>query len=151
MLLYLILVKPFDDFMSNIVNTYNELVILLTFGTVLLFNMIDVSTNTLEICGWTILVLMLISLILAWGQLLPPMIMGVVKMLKGVRSKSKGEAEDLKTLPKNGIGFEESKHDMRRNKEFGSSIHYKRQPSYTSHKSKWLQQSPNERNIQAHQ
>jgi len=66
MLFYLIFFKPFKGTLNNILNIFNEIIIFLCFGTVLLINLYSVSSNVMDILGYLLLALIAVGFVLCW-------------------------------------------------------------------------------------
>lgn len=87
MFVYLIVVRPFNSLVNNVVNLYNEFILLFTFGSVLAFNIFSFDSNQLSICGWVILVFILLSLVLTWVLLIISVFNGILKGPKKEKAK----------------------------------------------------------------
>jgi hypothetical protein len=67
----MVLVRPFDCLKNNVLNIYNEGVLLLTFCLLIGVNIGDASDTFQSYVGWLLIVLILFSLLATWGMLLP--------------------------------------------------------------------------------
>ncbi len=78
MLIYLVTVNPFEENMSNLINIYNEGVLVLTFISVLIMNVADFSEFVVRVWGWILIVLILLSLLTTWLITIPPTVKLIV-------------------------------------------------------------------------
>eukprot|EP00826_Nyctotherus_ovalis_P062851 TRINITY_DN9163_c0_g1_i1.p1 TRINITY_DN9163_c0_g1~~TRINITY_DN9163_c0_g1_i1.p1 ORF type:complete len:125 (-),score=27.06 TRINITY_DN9163_c0_g1_i1:191-565(-) len=101
MLVYLILAKPFKDVTNNVVNTYNELVIVACFLSVLAMNVTDFSESAASIWGWVLIGLILISLFSIWVIVIPDVVSAVYDYLKSCKKGKAGEVskEEMVSVP----------------------------------------------------
>eukprot|EP00826_Nyctotherus_ovalis_P047318 TRINITY_DN5429_c0_g1_i30.p2 TRINITY_DN5429_c0_g1~~TRINITY_DN5429_c0_g1_i30.p2 ORF type:complete len:130 (-),score=52.23 TRINITY_DN5429_c0_g1_i30:97-486(-) len=87
MLFYIIVLKPFTGNFLNRINFINELIILLSFSSILFINVKDVSDSFISITGWILVGGVIVSLIIAWCTTILPMV-------KAFLGKSKRGAKD---------------------------------------------------------
>ena len=97
MLLYFIICRPFKKPWNNILNIFNEVIIFLCFGTVLLINLYSVSTDVMNILGYSLLALIAVGFILCW------IVMGITAVKafqKKAKNKKKKEVKSNDTQNK---------------------------------------------------
>jgi len=70
-LLYLSIVRPFDKLLDNILNIYNEAVVLISYSTVGILNSGHFKSSTVMNIGWFMVGLVLLSLAASWVVMLP--------------------------------------------------------------------------------
>lgn len=66
MIIYLIAYRPFTSKITNCFNVFNEVVLITTFGLLLLVNVTSISAQVQEIFGWATLLGLLCSLACTW-------------------------------------------------------------------------------------
>jgi len=71
MLLYLSIVRPFDKLVNNVLNIYNEAVVLICYSTVGILNSGRFKSRTVMNTGWFLVGLVLLSLAASWVVMLP--------------------------------------------------------------------------------
>ena len=71
MLLYIIILRPFDKVESNFINTYNELIIVFSFFSVVIMSNYKLSDSIINIWGWILTIPVIISLLITWCFILP--------------------------------------------------------------------------------
>ena len=81
MLGYLIYYMPFDDLVINLLNIYNEVILLIGFITSLVMTLEDFSDTTNKTWGWIIIGMIILSLVLTWMIIFPKVIMEVCQLL----------------------------------------------------------------------
>lgn len=97
MLLYLTLIRPFKDFVSNLMHIYNESLLLFVFATLLILNSASVTADTEETCGVVILVFIFISLFFSWTVFLLKLVkdlFGKKKANPAVEGKANGDSKN---------------------------------------------------------
>jgi len=97
MLLYFIIYRPFKKAWNNILNIFNEVIIFLCFGTVLLINLYSVSTDVMNVLGYLLLALIAVGFILCW------VVMGITAVKafqKKAKNKKKKEVKSNDTQNK---------------------------------------------------
>eukprot|EP00826_Nyctotherus_ovalis_P043428 TRINITY_DN4573_c0_g1_i2.p1 TRINITY_DN4573_c0_g1~~TRINITY_DN4573_c0_g1_i2.p1 ORF type:complete len:132 (+),score=28.25 TRINITY_DN4573_c0_g1_i2:365-760(+) len=82
MLVYLLLAKPYEDMINNVVNVYNELVIMACFLSVLMMNVVNFNELTTSLWGWGLIALILVSLLSIWAITVPGMVSAACKFFK---------------------------------------------------------------------
>ena len=63
MMMYLIITRPFKSKYGNIIHIYNELIVIVPFVFVIIWNLYEFSNTTISIFEWILVALILISLI----------------------------------------------------------------------------------------
>eukprot|EP01022_Parablepharisma_sp_SALTPOND_P016411 TRINITY_DN239_c0_g1_i1.p12 TRINITY_DN239_c0_g1~~TRINITY_DN239_c0_g1_i1.p12 ORF type:complete len:189 (+),score=17.27 TRINITY_DN239_c0_g1_i1:8326-8892(+) len=71
MLAYLLILRPFEKTINNALNIYNELVVAFVYIAILIINTQSMTTPSIELTGWMLVVLVLGSLVTTWVILLP--------------------------------------------------------------------------------
>jgi len=74
MLLYIIIIKPFDKTEGNFINMYNEFVIVFSFFSVLIMSNYEFSDLIMNIWGWILTIPVILSLLITWYFTLPEML-----------------------------------------------------------------------------
>jgi len=74
MLLYIIIVKPFNKGEGNFINIYNEFIIVFSFFSVLIMSNYEFSDLIVNIWGWILTIPVVFSLLITWYFSLPQMI-----------------------------------------------------------------------------
>eukprot|EP00826_Nyctotherus_ovalis_P051755 TRINITY_DN6483_c0_g2_i2.p1 TRINITY_DN6483_c0_g2~~TRINITY_DN6483_c0_g2_i2.p1 ORF type:complete len:121 (-),score=23.94 TRINITY_DN6483_c0_g2_i2:33-395(-) len=97
MLAYLLLVKPFKSDTNNVMNVYNELVIMVCFLSVLAMNLLNLAESARNIWGWILIGLVLISLLSIWATTIPDMISTAWNYFK---SRKKDNENEKNKVPK---------------------------------------------------
>ena len=69
MILYFLIVNPFDGILFNILYIFNELILLISFVTILIINEITIEESVMDSIGIFLISLILISLGVVWGLL----------------------------------------------------------------------------------
>ena len=109
MLLYTIIVKPFDKVESNFLNVYNEFIIAFSFFSVLIMNNYELSDFMMKIWGWILTIPVIGSLFISLYFTLPQMLEELKKTItkcftkKSTNLKNKSKKRKLglaKTLGK---------------------------------------------------
>ena len=93
MIAYLIILRPFDNFITNVIHIYNEFLILFAFLSVLVSNSISVRADTEELLGLITIIAIFISLLITWRVFLPKIVSSVLAIVTGAPKKKKEEAE----------------------------------------------------------
>jgi len=105
MIIYLIIVRPFDNFMTNIMHIYNEFLILFAFLSVLVSNSISIRADIEEVLGLITIIAIFISLLITWGLFLPKIVSNVLAIVSGTPKKGKAKSEnDDKSKMNNEVG-----------------------------------------------
>ena len=89
MLIYLIYFKPFDTFKDNLINIYNECVLVITFLMLAIIQFITQTSKSEMIIGWSLVGLILLSLLLTWILILPPIVKLVFTKCRAIFSYKK--------------------------------------------------------------
>ncbi len=85
---------PYENRMSNYIDLYNELILLAAFGATIAINTKTFSAFTVNIVGWTLIPLVLFSLVVIWAIMMPPAVRELVRMLLGLcRRGPEGQTE----------------------------------------------------------
>ena len=71
---YLLYYQPFDTRKDNLINLYNEGVLVITFLTLFIIQFFNINPRTDMIIGWGLVGLILLSLLLTWILILPPLV-----------------------------------------------------------------------------
>lgn len=102
----MILTKPFNDWKRNALNNFNELILVFSFLALLFTTGINISEILLSIIGWTIISLILLSLIITWLLLFPAVVFDLLEQtkeiilwLKGIEKKQVSKPEDPHPSP----------------------------------------------------
>jgi len=74
MLLYIIIIKPFDKSGGNFINTYNEFIIVFSFISVLIMSNYEIPDVIVNIWGWILTIPVILSLLITWYLTLPEML-----------------------------------------------------------------------------
>ena len=89
--MYVLLCRPFKDPYDNLLNAFNELVLLIIYTLTLLVNMLPILTQYAGIFGWVMIVLVLASLAATWILMIP----GAIKeFINTVREFCRGESSE---------------------------------------------------------
>eukprot|EP01022_Parablepharisma_sp_SALTPOND_P016486 TRINITY_DN2423_c0_g1_i1.p5 TRINITY_DN2423_c0_g1~~TRINITY_DN2423_c0_g1_i1.p5 ORF type:complete len:227 (-),score=5.23 TRINITY_DN2423_c0_g1_i1:179-859(-) len=90
MLLYMLVYFPFEGFKNNMLNIYNECVIIAIYIAVFFINVFPTSEYTIEATGWVLIVAVLVSLLATWILLLPAACREVLNVLRSCFAKREG-------------------------------------------------------------
>jgi len=71
MMWYLAVYRPFTETWTNILNFYNEFVIFILVNFLLLISSFGFDSNIINICGWTMIGLIMLSLFVTWALMIP--------------------------------------------------------------------------------
>ena len=87
-MIYIIKIKPYKDLYENILNIYNESVLIISYTTAITITLYETPSEILIIIGWVLIVLVGVSLIITWSMLGP----GIAKEIyKYIKTKCKRE------------------------------------------------------------
>ena len=105
MLSYYIIVRPFENNLSNFLAIYNEACFCFTYFIILLHSYSIFTEDFGKIIGWVLISLIGISLSFTWIFMLPPMLKSVYLYLKklctrNTRYSIDGSSGSTKALPK---------------------------------------------------
>jgi len=96
MLLYTIIVKPFDKAESNFLNVYNELIIAFSFFSILIINNYELSDSMMNIWGWILTIPVIGSLFITWYFTLPKMLKELKETITNCFTKKSANVENKK-------------------------------------------------------
>lgn len=71
MAVYIFTVRPFEKREDNIINAFNELVLVFIFASTAVINKCDLSESAVSVWGWIFILLLASSLLLTWIIILP--------------------------------------------------------------------------------
>jgi hypothetical protein len=89
-------VQPFDDWLNNMINVYNELVIIITFISVLMMNTMNLPEQITNLWGWILVILILLPLLSVWIITIPGIISMLCKCFKALKSPKKAPKNNIK-------------------------------------------------------
>jgi len=84
MLCYFIIIRPYEDILQNVLNAYNEIVLLSIFAGIITFNTSEFDEESVKMTGWALIGMILLSLVCTWTLTIPGMIKEFYKFLGGV-------------------------------------------------------------------
>lgn len=95
MLAYLLLAKPFDGIINNVINIYNEILVLVCFLSVLTMNVISFSDTVTSIWGWILIGLILLSLCSIWIVTIPTMYAQAMNFFRAPDNENTKESSNI--------------------------------------------------------
>ncbi len=72
--MYAIFIRPYESMQANAIYVYNELVLVVTFCVLLAVNFVEINDTVQASLGWMAITFILLSFILTWVILSPPMV-----------------------------------------------------------------------------
>eukprot|EP00826_Nyctotherus_ovalis_P045051 TRINITY_DN4930_c0_g1_i15.p1 TRINITY_DN4930_c0_g1~~TRINITY_DN4930_c0_g1_i15.p1 ORF type:complete len:209 (-),score=79.51 TRINITY_DN4930_c0_g1_i15:158-784(-) len=113
MLLYLLIFRPFEGRLNNVLYIFNEFIVLISFADILVLNSFPFSAGQVEAGGIVIICFVFVSLFFTWCLFLPGFVSGILTaVLDAVKKKPEegkeeklGTASEIKkniSLPDNG-------------------------------------------------
>lgn len=82
MLLYLCIARPFDKTLSNVLNIYNEVIVVFCYSAIAIINIGQFTTRTIMNVGWMLISVILLSLGASWFIMLPGATKELIKSFK---------------------------------------------------------------------
>jgi len=82
MMLYLVIVRPFESNYDNLINIYNEFILLFGFCSAFIMNTMNISEFGVQIWGYFLTVLLLSSLLTTWILIMPTTVKQAIESVK---------------------------------------------------------------------
>eukprot|EP00826_Nyctotherus_ovalis_P017408 TRINITY_DN15126_c0_g1_i20.p2 TRINITY_DN15126_c0_g1~~TRINITY_DN15126_c0_g1_i20.p2 ORF type:complete len:115 (-),score=20.95 TRINITY_DN15126_c0_g1_i20:56-400(-) len=88
--------KAFKSWAKNLANIYNDVVVVITFISVLILNLKEFPEVAMNVVGWAVIILILTSLCYLWLTTLPQIAKGIYKAIYSRRRKKVKQGKQVK-------------------------------------------------------
>jgi len=82
MLYYLIKVRPFENISDNVVNIFNELILIVCYVSAFIMNTFSIDEKTFQMWGYILVGFVLSSLLITWVLIMPSALKGAINGFK---------------------------------------------------------------------